>query len=87
MEDSYREGWERVQQQRAQALAEAGLTEAEFAANCEALRNGKEYVQGEKSAGSSEDDDLPPLEVIYVCVCVYACVYLMWTKSRTNSRM
>jgi hypothetical protein len=66
MEDSYREGWERVQQQRAQALAEAGLTEADFAANCEALRNGKEYVKGEKSAGNEEEDDLPPLEVRFV---------------------
>lgn len=65
MEEEYRQAWERVQEQKRQAIAQAGITEAEFEAHKDAMRAGA-AAEKEYKERNSENDDMPPLEDVDV---------------------
>lgn len=65
MEEEYRQAWERVQEQKRQAIAQAGITEAEFEAHKDAMRAGA-AAEKEYKERNSQNDDLPPLEDVDV---------------------
>jgi len=66
LKDEYKDQWERVQENKRQALAEAGVTEAEFIANADAERKKAQPLASTCGIGGGDDDDLPPLEDVVV---------------------
>lgn len=66
--DEYQQAWERVQQQKAEALAQAGLTESQFEENRRLLlqQDRERQEQLSRQPAADNDDDLPALEDVDV---------------------